>query len=90
MNTVPSQLLSLSRREFLRAVGVAAGSGALVGCIGQSPFDVVDRSALVPTTVNDIHSQLNLTRVAGVLRPQSESEVTAVVRDPESARRSYF
>ena len=81
MNTVPSQLLSLSRREFLRAVGVAAGSGALVGCIGQSPFDVVDRSALVPTTVNDIHSQLNLTRVAVVLRPQSESEVAAAVRN---------
>lgn len=33
-----------------------------------------------PEIVNDVHSQLNATRVAGVLRPRSESEVIAAVR----------
>src|SRR5205809_7893462 len=64
----------LTRREFLEA-GAAAGAGialAPYGCAG-------DRSA-AGVVVNDIHSQLNATRVYQVVKPASADAVVQLVR----------
>ncbi|HWP59615.1 MAG TPA: FAD-binding oxidoreductase [Candidatus Acidoferrales bacterium] len=55
----------LTRRELLKAIpgiGVASAFGA-GGCVWQAQRTPAD------TVVNDIHSQLNRTRVRGVVRP---------------------
>ena len=64
----------LTRRDLLKAVpglGVAVGLGAK-GCTWQAQKDT-------PVTVNDIHSQLNLTRVNRIVQPQSIEGLQTVV-----------
>jgi FAD/FMN-containing dehydrogenase len=66
----------LNRREFLKSVS-RASVAAIVwpsGCAWQAPKPS-------STLVNDIHSQLNPTRVAGVARPTSIEEAQAFVRN---------
>ncbi|MGH7768224.1 MAG: FAD-binding protein [Candidatus Binatia bacterium] len=73
----------LTRREFLKAIpgaGVAVGLGS-AGCAWQA-----QRAAEI--TVNDIHSQLNLTRVKGIVRPESIETIQAAVRSARSAGRA--
>src|SRR3989454_5971746 len=64
----------LTRREFLVA-GAAAGGGvalATYGCAGER--------AAPGVLVNDIHSQLNATRVYRVVKPASADAVVQLVR----------
>ena len=73
----------LTRRDFLKAVpglGVAIGLGTK-GCAWQAPKDAT-------ATVNDIHSQLNLTRVNRIVRPQSVDELQTVVRRARAENRA--
>jgi FAD/FMN-containing dehydrogenase len=66
----------ITRREFL------SGSAALY--IGSRyPLRADD-----PLVVNDIHSQLNGTRVDRILTPKSVSEVQAAVREAKAAHKS--
>jgi FAD/FMN-containing dehydrogenase len=65
----------LTRREFLKTLsgaGVAVGLGP-ASCTWQA-------QQATTTTVNDIHSQLNPTRVHRVVRPQSAEAIQAAVR----------
>lgn len=57
---------TLSRREFLEAAGLV-----LLPRVGRSGTD---------TVVNDVHSQLNATRVREVLHPNSVGAVQATIR----------
>jgi FAD/FMN-containing dehydrogenase len=66
----------ISRREFL--------SGSAAVYIG-SRYPLAAADALL---VNDIHSQLNETRVDRILTPRSVSDVQAAVRDAKVARKS--
>lgn len=59
-----------SRREFL------IGSAALLAASAAAP-----RSNAESTEVNDIHSQLNSTRVSEILKPESLADVQDLVRD---------
>src|SRR5262245_66475544 len=64
----------VTRRELLQAVpalGVAVGLGSK-GCTWQAQKDT-------PVAVNDIHSQLNLTRVNRIVQPQSIEGLQTVV-----------
>lgn len=61
--------MTLSRREFLKIAGVAAAAPAVV-------LDAREAGVLV----NDIHSQLNATRVRDIVRPRSQGELIAAVR----------
>jgi FAD/FMN-containing dehydrogenase len=65
----------ISRREFL------SGSAALY--LGSRSPLLTDDSLLV----NDIHSQLNRTRVDRILTPKSVGEVQAVVREAKAVRK---
>jgi FAD/FMN-containing dehydrogenase len=65
----------LTRREFLKTIpgmGVAAAL-APAGCAWQARTETA-------TTVNDIHSQLNPTRVHRMIRPQSLEGIQEAVR----------
>jgi FAD/FMN-containing dehydrogenase len=65
----------LTRREFLKA-SATAGAALTLGSAGCSR-SISERSTIL---VNDVHSQLNLTRVQRVVRPQSVEEVATVIR----------
>src|SRR5437763_14038337 len=72
----------LTRREFLEAGATASTAIALApyGCAG-------DRSA-AGVVVNDIHSQLNATRVYRVVKPASADAVVQLVRIAGQAGRA--
>jgi FAD/FMN-containing dehydrogenase len=63
----------LARRRFL-ATAAAAGAAALSGCAPA-------RREGAGVLVNDVHSRLNATRVARVLRPPSVEALAAAVRE---------
>lgn len=73
----------LTRREFLELSAKAGLVGALwpSGCTWQA-------SKQSETTVNDIHSQLNPTRVHRIVKPPSMEEIQAVIRDARSEGRA--
>ena len=67
----------LSRRDFLQ-VAATAGVATAVSPAGRlRSLPANDRDG---TSVNDVHSQLNPTRVRAILRPQSTDAVQAAVR----------
>jgi FAD/FMN-containing dehydrogenase len=77
---------ALSRREFL----AAAAAIPLGGCIARPlPVRSVLASAIpdreTSLIVNDIHSQLNATRVAAIAKPSTIEELAAVVRAARDA-----
>ncbi|HJV22169.1 MAG TPA: FAD-binding oxidoreductase [Holophagaceae bacterium] len=61
----------ISRRTFLAATGVAAGWSQETGKPRPKPEGVM---------VNDLHSQLNSTRVLGILEPDSADAVRSVLK----------
>ena len=75
----------VNRREFLKASSAALVAVPVTSCIAKPmPVRSVYRS-LIPddttaTLVNDVHSQLNATRVAAIVRPASVDELAAAVR----------
>ncbi|MFN2387281.1 MAG: FAD-binding oxidoreductase [Thermoanaerobaculia bacterium] len=69
----------LDRRAFLRAAGLLAFSG---GCAGSARLP---RGAAV---VNDVHSQLNATRVERVIPVDSVAAVRRAIRDARRRGRS--
>jgi len=68
----------ITRRKFM------AGSVALVVASKTSRKPAPEPEAIL---VNDIHSQLNPTRVLGVLQPRSVEEVQSIVRSARKNRK---
>jgi FAD/FMN-containing dehydrogenase len=68
----------ISRREFI------AGSVALVATSGALSKGVPQSESIL---VNDIHSQLNSTRVLGILEPRSLQDVQNIVRGARKDRK---
>src|SRR2546426_6537774 len=64
----------LTRREFLEA-GATAGTA-----IALAPYGCAGERAAPGVLVNDIHSQLNATRVHRVVKPASADAVVQLVR----------
>jgi FAD/FMN-containing dehydrogenase len=73
----------MNRRAFCRMSTLAVASGA--GCIAR-PIPVRDPwASAIPvgtsdTLVNDVHSQLNATRVHTIVQPRSSDEVQAAIQ----------
>ena len=76
--------MSISRRQFLAAAGLGAGA-SLTGCaipritVG-SPYASAIPDVETSTLVNDIHSQLNSTRVHAIVKATSIDEAAGAVR----------
>src|SRR3989442_3445700 len=64
----------LTRREFLEA-GATAGTA-----LALAPYGCAGERAAPGVLVNDIHSQLNATRVHRVVKPASADAVVQLVR----------
>jgi len=80
----------MTRRDFLKR-STALATLPVSACVARMPVRPVYRS-LIPddtsaTLVNDVHSQLNATRVAAVVRPSSVDELAAIVADARALRR---
>ncbi|HYS53759.1 MAG TPA: FAD-binding oxidoreductase [Thermoanaerobaculia bacterium] len=61
--------MTLSRRGFLQIAGAAAAAPAAI-------LDAREAGTLV----NDVHSQLNQTRVREIIRPRSQAQLAAAIR----------
>ena len=69
----------MKRREFLKQVGIAA----LLPYVGQA-----QESRSTSTLVNDVQTELNLTRVDRVIKIRSEEDVIAAIRQARNSRQS--
>jgi FAD/FMN-containing dehydrogenase len=67
----------ITRREFLEQAGAVGGIALLPGCRAAPRAASRGDSGVV---VNDVHSQLNATRVRQILRPESLDALRATVR----------
>jgi FAD/FMN-containing dehydrogenase len=73
----------MTRRQFLRCTSAALATAPVTACVARMPVRPVYRS-LIPddtsaTLVNDVHSQLNATRVARIVRPSTVDDLAAAV-----------
>jgi FAD/FMN-containing dehydrogenase len=80
----------MNRREFLKASSGAAAALPLASCIArpirvQSPYASSIPPVDTSLVVNDIHSQLNGTRVRAIVKPRTVDEVRAVINQARAA-----
>ncbi|MBI1874302.1 MAG: FAD-binding oxidoreductase [Acidobacteria bacterium] len=83
---------AISRREFVKSTSMALAAFPAAGCI-PAPIHVgTPNASAIPAhaadaLVNDVHSQLNLTRVDRIVKPMDIDELrTAVMRAREDGR----
>ena len=89
------KLSRVTRREFL-AASTAAAAGPLTGCVPRmavgSPYAsaIPDIESATPAgvVVNDLHSQLNRTTVARVVKPATVEELRAAIAGARQERQS--
>jgi FAD/FMN-containing dehydrogenase len=75
----------ISRREFVEAVAkIGAAAAVLPGCAPRIAGSIDPGEV----TVNDIHSQLNPTRMRRIVRPESVNAVREIVRDAGASGRT--
>ena len=72
------------RRQFLKTSCAAVVSLPVAACVAQplavrSPYASAIPDRPTGTLVNDVHSQLNPTRVGGIVRPESVEQLQAMV-----------
>src|SRR5438093_2103595 len=89
-------MAEINRRDFLKLTSAAAASFPLcaaTGCVARpmavrSPYASGIPAAESGTLVNDIHSRLNATRVAEIVKPPDVADVCAAIARARSAGRS--
>ena len=84
-------MADLNRRNFLRASSAALA--ALPGCIARpvpvrSPYASAIPEHETATVLNDVHSQLNATRVDAIVKPATLDDIHTCVADARSAGKS--
>jgi len=71
----------ITRRQFLELTARAGGGAVILsGCRPPGPNDALDAPVSAGEVVNDIHSQLNATRVRAIHRPVSVDALQSAVR----------
>src|SRR5947208_1437922 len=89
-------MAEINRRDFLKLTSAAAASFpvcAAAGCVARpmavrSPYASAIPAAESGTLVNDIHSRLNATRVAEIVKPPDVADVCAAIARARAAGRS--
>ena len=84
---------SVNRRAFLKATLAGVAAPPLSGCLARpmpvrSPSGSMLASRDASLVVNDVHSQLNATRVAAILQPRTIDELCDVVRGAHRSGRA--
>ena len=83
---------TISRRDLLKA-SAAIVTAPLTGCIARpipvrSPYGSSIPASHSTLVVNDVHSQLNRTRVEAIIEPQTCDEIRSAIADAKAAGRS--
>ena len=83
----------MDRREFLLASSAAVVTLGEAACVARpipvrSPYASAIPATASSTLVNDVHSQLNAARVASIVKPETVSDVQAVIRAARAAGKS--
>lgn len=85
----------VNRRDFMKASSAAIGMLPLAGCVARplavkSPYasGIPERATDSATLVNDVHSQLNATRVGAIVKPRSVDDLQAAIARAKSAGQS--
>src|SRR5262249_22712229 len=83
----------MNRREFLKASAAVAATLPIAGCVAQpmrvrSPYESAIPEHDARVIVNDLHSQLNATRVASIVKPSRVEELRRAILDAKAAGRS--
>ena len=82
-------MTTLNRREFMKASSAAIGMLSLPGCVARpltvrSPYGSGIPEHETGTAVNDVHSQLNATRVGAILKPRNVEALQAAIARAKS------
>ena len=86
-------MTEMNRREFLKRASASVAAAPIAACVAH-PIPVGSPSAsAIPdrdtgTIVNDVHSQLNATRVAEIVKPHDVEALQAAVRRASAAGQS--
>ena len=87
----------MDRREFLRKSSLALGAPLVVLPVGacvarpfpvRSPYSSAIPAYSTDTLVNDVHSQLNATRVEAIVKPTTVEEVQTAIRSARTIGKS--
>src|SRR6185503_17125447 len=86
-------MAGLNRREFLKASSAAFAALPGAACLARplpvrSPYASAIPEHEAGTLVNDVHSQLNATRVAAIAKPATVDEIGALLASARSAGRT--
>ena len=79
----------MNRRDFFKA-SAAVAALPVTGCVAQpmrlhSPYRSAIPDHEVGTVVNDVHSQLNATRVESIVKPRDVEELRKAILDARSS-----
>ena len=85
--------MTLSRRDFLDFLKTACAVAALPTSRSATAFARTEQSNALPAVnsdafVNDIHSQLNGTRVSRIIKPLSENDLRATILTAKTQRKT--
>lgn len=85
-------MTDLNRRDFLKASSALAAA-PLAACVARPIAVRSPYASLIPdrepgTLVNDVHSQLNLTRVDRIVKPRDVAELQEAIASARSAGKS--
>ncbi|MEO8520896.1 MAG: FAD-binding oxidoreductase [Acidobacteriota bacterium] len=80
----------ISRREFLKTSSLAAASLPLAGCVARplpvtSPYASAIPAVPADLIVNDVHSQLNATRVDSIVKPATADALQSAIARARAA-----
>ncbi len=83
----------MDRRQFLTTSPLAVLALPLAGCIARAPQFRSPYTSAIPESptdniVNDVHSQLNATRVAAIVKPATVGALQAAIRGARAAGQS--
>jgi len=83
----------VTRREFLKASSAAALGLSAAGCVARplavrSPYASMIPDRDTGTLVNDVHSQLNPTRVSAIVKPETVDQVRRAIGDASARGQS--
>ena len=82
-------MIEMNRRRFLKTSCAALAAWPAAACVARpipvrSPYASAIPDEETGTVVNDVHSQLNRTRVGAIVRPRSVEELQAAVAHARS------
>ena len=82
-------MTTLNRRDFMKASSAAIGMLPLAGCVARpltvrAPYGSGIPEHEAGTAVNDVHSQLNATRVGAIMKPRNVEALQAAIARAKS------